>query len=366
MNHEVQPTVEALRSAALAMRSVATPAASAAEALQAAANGCLAQVALHLLEVDEFKLHEAAGFSSVATYARSQMGHSAKSTRTFVRIGQMLSALPQVRAAALAGDLTFEHLKSFSYALRIIDREATIEAESALLAKARELSADDFHALLRRMREATLDALDQAWHDGMDKRDLQLSKTLDGWAVTGFLPIDLGAKLKVILDSLATPRQAGDTRAPSERRLDGLESLCDAVLTHGLPSDNGVRPHLRIVVEVSDEQPRATLETFGPIGPALAAHLACEADWLSLKTRNGQVLDVGRRRRFATAKQTEAVLHRQGGICAAPGCRHRIAHIHHQQPWSRGGRTDLDNLTGYCTKCHTLEHLGTLQHARAG
>lgn len=329
-----------------------------------------AEQAIELAEVDRRGLHELDGYSSIASFARHQMGLSTKQARAYVRVGRALADLPDVRAAALAGHLTFEHLTSFDYAIRIVDRAATIEAEAHLLDLATAVTATQFHTVVRHMREASLDALDKAWRDGMDKQDLYLSKTLEGWQVAGFLSIDLGTKFKTLLDSFAVPREAGDLQTASERRLESLESLCDAVLDNGLPTSNGIKPQLHVVVDVDDDSAHAKLEKFGPIGPALVAHLACDADWLTIKTRNREVLDVGRRHRFATAKQTEAVLHQQDGECAGPGCTHPVGHIHHLEPWSVGGRTDLDNLIGLCGKCHTLVHQGRIdlqpKLARAG
>ena len=306
--------------------------------------------------MDVYKEHETLGFSSIVSFAGECHNLHPDETREFVRVGKALRHLPLVREAALAGKLTFRHLKSFDYAIRVVDLDATVESQGDLLVLAAHVSAEEFQANLRRMREATLDQLDDAWRRGMNRQDLFLSKTVDGWQLAGFLPIHVGAKLRTVLDSASVPREAGDRRAPSARRIEALENVCDAILENGLPASNGIKPHLRVIVDVDDDQTNAKLEKFGPIGPALVAHLACQADWLTIKTRNHDVLDVGRRHRFATAKQTEAILHRQDGTCAGSGCRHPVAHIHHKTPWSFGGRTDLDDLIGYCNKCHTLEH----------
>lgn len=362
--------LDAMRAVASAERSVSTCHADWVSALQVSENIHTARKALALAEMDALKEHESLGFSSIATFARARLGHAPKLTRTLVRIGRMLTELPEVRVAALAGELTFEHLKSFDYALRHVDRVATIESASALVQVAKGLAPDEFHAQLRRLREATLDELDDAWRDGLDKRDLTLIRTTEGFQVVGFLPIDTGAKLKTIIDSAAVPRDADDRRTPAQRRVDALDVLCDSVLAHGLPADTGVRPHLRVVIDSTDDQVEAKLEKFGPIGPALVATLACDAELTRITVRNSQILDVGRSHRFATARQKLAIWHTQDGTCATDHCHHPIAHYHHRDPWATGGRTDLDNLTGLCSKCHTLTHQGRLQLeprlARAG
>jgi hypothetical protein len=112
----------------------------------------------------------------------------------------------------------------------------------------------------------------------------------------------------------------------------------------------------------------AVLEGFGPIGPQLLAHLLCGAELTPflIRTiqRNTEVLDVGRTERYATPRQAKAISLRQNGRCAAPGCRHPIAHHHHTRWWSEGGRTDLHDLVGLCRKCHTLVHAGKLDLTR--
>jgi len=72
------------------------------------------------------------------------------------------------------------------------------------------------------------------------------------------------------------------------------------------------------------------------------------------------VLDVGRTERIATPKQRLAVLLAQDFRCATPGCDHTHLQIHHIVPWLLGGPTDMRNLIGLCTSCHTLLHRGQL------
>jgi len=52
------------------------------------------------------------------------------------------------------------------------------------------------------------------------------------------------------------------------------------------------------------------------------------------------------------SKRRRAVIERQKGLCAVPGCSRRIQHLHHLEPRSRGGSDDLDNLIGLCAYHH--------------
>ena len=78
----------------------------------------------------------------------------------------------------------------------------------------------------------------------------------------------------------------------------------------------------------------------------------------------GHVLDVGRSTRLATLKQRHAITVQQGGTCLNPGCERTRLELHHVQPWSAGGPTDMSNLAGYCTRCHHLIHLGLVTVTR--
>jgi hypothetical protein len=301
-----------------------------------------------------------------------------------VRAATTFRDLPAVAQAAREGVISFDHVTSFTYALKHIGLRETRLIEAPLLEAAREVAPSEFHAKVRQVRDVVHpDDLDAAWLKGMDQRDIRLAKTTEGWHVTGFLDIETGAKLNTILKNLSVPRDADDDRAPSQRRMEALDQICTTVLEHGLPADNGIRPHINVTVDAVtlqamaneqavrsldlESQP-ASLDGFGPIGPALLAHLLCGAEltpFLIKKVeRNIEVLDVGRTERLATPRQAKAVSLRQGGICAAPACHHPISHNHHIRWWSQGGHTDLDNLIGLCRKCHTLVHAGRLQLAR--
>ncbi|HYY10305.1 MAG TPA: HNH endonuclease signature motif containing protein, partial [Kineosporiaceae bacterium] len=73
----------------------------------------------------------------------------------------------------------------------------------------------------------------------------------------------------------------------------------------------------------------------------------------------GALLDLGRRQRLATPTQRTALLARDGG-CIIPGCPvpGDACDAHHVIWWSRGGPTDLDNLTLLCPRHHDETHHG--------
>ncbi|MET0927985.1 MAG: HNH endonuclease signature motif containing protein, partial [Aeromicrobium sp.] len=110
----------------------------------------------------------------------------------------------------------------------------------------------------------------------------------------------------------------------------------------------------------------ATLAGYGNIGPSLLMYFLCVSDVTAFLMkdhggdRQAQILNVGRTHRLATLKQRRAVIARQHGVCAAPGCRHTHLEVHHSIWYSRGGTTDLDPLIGLCSRCHHLVHKNRL------
>ena len=309
-----------LRDAARAMASVTTSTGDELRAIDTAIRALHAAKCERLAEMDETKAHEAEGASSIGTWARRELNQDAGLTRQMVRAARTFCELPAVGEAARSGVISFEHVTSFTYALKQVGVDETRLTEEPLLEVAKHVAPSEFHAKVRQIQAVMHpDDLDQAWLKGMDKRDIRLAKTAEGWHVTGFLDIETGAKLNAILQNLSVPRDADDQRSPSDRRMDALDAMCTRVLEHGLPADNGIRPHINVTVDaetlqaMADDEARrsldldlqpATLEGFGPIGSGLLAHLLCGAELtpflIKTAAKNIDVLDVGRTERLAT------------------------------------------------------------------
>ncbi|HUP99555.1 MAG TPA: DUF222 domain-containing protein, partial [Aeromicrobium sp.] len=366
-----------LRDAAQAIRSVTASPCDRARALVAARNAIDAQLADELAEIDATKAHEVEGAASVATWARRELRQDPATTRQMVRAAKTMRVLPKIGAAAHAGSVSIDQVHALTYGLKHVGHEETVEVEEELLTVTEHQSPTELFALMRRCKAiAHPDELDEAWLRGMDKADLDCHALPDGFHVTGFLPTDVGAKLKAFLASASVPRDGEDTRSSAERRLDAFDELLTTALGDALPSTNTVSAHLSVIVEAETlknalagqiarssqpellEREPATLEGFGPIGPALLAYLAFGGELTPILvagfTENRAVLDVGRSQRLATKAQRKAIHLRQAGRCANRGCHHPIGEIHHVTDWVRGGTTNLDNLAGLCRKCHAL------------
>ncbi|WP_167000627.1 HNH endonuclease signature motif containing protein [Mumia sp. ZJ430] len=343
-------------------------------ALQAGIDRLEGLKAAALDQLDETGGGAEEGASSALGWARRELRMGDAEIKRRRTAGRSMRLIPELGEAVRGGEVRLDHAYEFSAGLATLGVEKMREASAQiLLPLARVAGAADVRMAIRRIDElARPERLDEAYKRGMERRNLSVTRCGDGFHVAGFFDLVNGAKLATWLGAASAPRGADDVRTPAQRRLDAFGELIDATLAHGMPSDRGVRPQLHLMADATwlagqgGEPPR--LVGFGSIGPQLFAQLACGADVTPIlvdgvtggPTPQADVLNVGRTQRLATTRQRTAVIARQEGICAAPGCRHRIAEIHHATWWSRGGRTDLDELVGLCGRCHHAVHSGRL------
>ena len=85
--------------------------------------------------------------------------------------------------------------------------------------------------------------------------------------------------------------------------------------------------------------------------------LGCNATFAALIVNDlGVPLDLGHSHRYANRAQRRALLVRQHGCCAFPGCSVPLAQcdVHHIDPWP--GPTDMINLIALCRRHHRVTH----------
>ncbi len=109
----------------------------------------------------------------------------------------------------------------------------------------------------------------------------------------------------------------------------------------------------------------AGLDTGHTITAGEARRLACGAGIIPAVLGSKSVaLDLGRENRLFSEPQRLAV-----GLthhtCAADGCERPFAwcELHHREPWSRGGPTDLNNAVPLCHYHHQRIHDHAYDHA---
>ena len=241
-------TIERLREAARALKSGDSR--TKLRAIQAAQDALDAAKAHELAVLQESKDYELDGASSVTTWARNELRLDAKASKALVRAAVTMRDLPAVGQAAAEGRIRLDHVVVFGYGLKHIGAEVVSQSEDWLLEVAVRHEPAGLRQVMRDLREAIYpDELDQAWIDGMDRHDIQVNPVPDGWHVNGFLDITTGAKFRQVLDTLGAPRDADDQRPGSARRVEAFDRMLTQVLESGLPSDQGIRPQLSIIVD---------------------------------------------------------------------------------------------------------------------
>ncbi len=119
-----------------------------------------------------------------------------------------------------------------------------------------------------------------------------------------------------------------------------------------------IRESTGTLLEMTPSGGAASTDTGTLISASAARRIACQAGILpAVLGGPGQVLDLGRHHRFFSDPQRTA-LALIYDTCAADGCDRPFAwsELHHQQPWSKGGLTDLDQAIPLCGYHHRLIH----------
>ena len=102
----------------------------------------------------------------------------------------------------------------------------------------------------------------------------------------------------------------------------------------------------------------AQLDTGETISPGAARRLACEAGIIpAVLDGKSQVLDLGRKKRYATEAQRIAKTIEAGG-CEIEGCDAPpgTTHMHHLIRWVDGGTTNRDTMIMICPPHHSRAH----------
>lgn len=182
---------------------------------------------------------------------------------------------------------------------------------------------------------------------------------LDEWAI-------FGERDTFTTDPLPEPRPVvvpADTRTMDQVRTDLLTDLllaADPTEAAGGGLDQ-IQAHIQVTVAATtlagaDDRP-AELDGFGPIDPDIARDLAGRnGGWSRLfLDPSGMVTETDT---YSPTEGMRRFLRARDQHCRFPGCRmpvHRCQ-IDHNHDHARGGRTDLSNLSHFCTGHHVLKH----------
>ena len=300
-----------------------------------------------------------------------------------------------VQRSLARGEISEEHAVIIVRAAQRVPETVTdaelAECEKVLVAKAASMTPRNLRRAARRLLgplgKAAADELEQ--HLLVDEQEraerdtwLEIYDNEDGTYGGRFvIPTLHGELLAQALERLTAPRRHGKNNAGEpvtdptiNHRFSTLgegRGLAFCELIEHLPTDGHARSGITMVVHVAEDTLRsrvgaATLSTGGRIPVDQALRLACEAGQMPM-VLNGKSLPLhlGASSRLFTKAQWVA-LSAFHETCAAEGCLRPYSwcELHHLQPWSRGGLTDLDNALPLCGHHHRRIHDDHYEHQR--
>jgi hypothetical protein len=349
----------------------------------------------HVVELDGRGLWGKQGARSAAHWLSWRLGLQLGAARERVRVAHALLHLPAVSAAFRSGELSY-------CKVRALTRVATPASEEQLL----EIALGTTGAQLERVARAWRNVLvAERSASATLSRSLRRRTEADGSVVyTLRVPPEDSAVLDVALDRARSIVLDGDGRpveTPEETELaaelvngtpwlraaadafvlvaesfvatgvgspgdglavvlhaelDALDSLdVQNVSDHSEPDRAGGDPSARVPAAAGRAPCRSPEGQ--PLLAATALRRMCEASVVVMAHRGGLPVDLGRAARHASLRQRRLLAVRDAGCCRFPSCTQRRRLIpHHVQWWSRGGRTDLDNLVLLCRAHHRAVH----------
>lgn len=307
------------------------------------------------------------GARTAASWLRHNLRMGAGEARRRLKVGQRLKDLPLVQEAFAAGEIGLGHVEVLAAAVDELGSDAVHSAEGSLVELARLNDPYDLREAIRRLKHSLdPDSVDEKQRKAMERRFFSVTPVGDEYVAKGVLDAETGAMLAQVLDTLSRP-DAGDERAAGQRRVDALHDLCRSVLDAGLPQDNGVRPHLSVVVSWGTLVGKlgavpAELDGFGTVSTSLVRRLACDAAIARVVIDpDGSPIELGRTARSHSPAQRRGARVRDHGRCRVPGCRSRLVQLHHVIHWIDGGHTDLDKLVSLRPRHHRNVHSARLR-----
>ena len=326
--------------------------AHAVEQLVALTCATTAEVLEVIVAMDRAEDYRADGALDMADWLVGTLHLSRPTARTWVRVAQALTTLPNLQGCFAAGELSWDQLVPAT-------TFATPEDDEALALELPGCTVAEIETMARERRTRTRKNA-EASHD---RRYLRFRKDHDhdGFRITGFLPATEGELVRQAIARRAERAGAESgmaTWAPFEQR--SADALVDA-FREAHDADPGADPTL-VVVHVDHDVLRGIVSGNGSIDDVQVPsdtldRLLCDSPVeLNVEGPDGTCVGIGRAQRAVPRWLRRRIVHRDHGLCRFPGCGRKIRQVHHIDYWSRGGTTDSCNLAGLCFAHHHLVH----------
>ena len=298
-------------------------------------------------------------------------GLSSREANQRVTVGRVLPHLPVAASALAAGRIGIDHVAAIGRVVNPQTIGTLRQDEHVMVGWATSMP---YRKFARRLADWAAD-VDPAKHDAaLAASTLSLTRGAKG---RGILAGDLSPADHSQLSALLVETEGQLRRQEDADRKAGItipestyaERLAQAFMLITTRALNG--PHDKIfgaarasiALLVTPEQLAAgsgahDIELDEPVGPEHFSGLCCDAEiYRTVMSIDGEILDVGRTFRTATAPQRRAVVARDR-TCVIPHCDAppRWCQVHHVIWWRHGGATTIENLVLVCGRHHTQIH----------
>lgn len=333
-------------------------------------------------ELDRRSAARESGARTTEELLQSHTGLTGREAATAVRVGRLAQAdeLGPVAVRMLDGAISVAEADAIrsgllgadvlAEAAELLCDEAPALGPDRLFKRARELRDEldeagvaDREAVLRGRRSLTRIDL----RDGMKRLiwdyDPETAGVVDEVYDRATSPRRGGPRFVDAEEAARARRVADDPRSTAQLASDAFAEL----LRQGAAADTGTLlghgiPAVRVIVSAEDLERRAGHGVVEGSHEALSIttveRLACAFGVQPVSVDgSGRVLDLGREQRLFSSRQRVALAVRDGG-CLWPSCERPPSwtEAHHIDPWSEGGRTDLDRGVLLCRWHHLLLH----------
>jgi hypothetical protein len=352
---------------------------------------------------------DAEGFKSAGIWLATQTHDERSALGRLQRLADDVTArYPLVLEGMRNGEVSVRQAEAITHALDALGTDVShdikIEAEARMVAFATEFDATE----LRKLGAAILETIDPDTFEDHERQRLEdelrkaheatrltLHQRGDGTTrISGIIPDTMAARLKTCLSAFTSPRHdaatkgtgdeaaaangtADDEKGPIEdsRYLDPVtgkrlphdrvlgEALCafiEAADPQRMPMQGGAATSIIITMDLEKLRQGVGVATAGGerIPASEVRRLACQANIIpAVLGGKSEVLDLGRTRRLFSPAQRKAIAIRYQ-TCIVEGCNVPVeqTEIHHLDPWSQGGPTNLDDGVPGCPRHHHCFH----------
>ncbi|WP_232421865.1 HNH endonuclease signature motif containing protein [Nocardioides sp. Iso805N] len=330
---------------------------------------------------------EEIGARDVASWLVAQEVADSRPAHVALALARGLEGRPVVRAGLAAGRISVEHARVILDGLAALPEDLPAEvldrAEAHLCDLATQHRPTDLRRLANHLLEivapeiaeaAEAEAIRRLEEAAHAKATLTISDHGNGMTrIHALIPEAVGERLHTLLEAFAQPRVAaletdGKVRPRNRLFADAFAQLLECVPGDGVPAHGGDTTAVIVTIPIEYLHSELGIAQLGdtnvPAGEA--RRLACTAAIIPyVLGGQSEPLDLGRARRLFSPAQHKALKIRDRH-CRAEGCTVPATwcDAHHENPWSRGGPTDLTNAALLCGHHHRKAHDPTYETIR--